>query len=117
MFAKVAPENSALFVAMASVAEQRAGDFEAQALANTAWAFAKVEQSDATLFVALAKVATSSSAMFMSGSLRTLRGRIIAAYQRDEESLAATEKTATPRFGGCHARDFANITLACCLRR
>ena len=46
-----------MFVALASVAERRVGDFDAQELANTAWAFAKTEQSDAPLFVALARVA------------------------------------------------------------
>ena len=43
--------------ALASIAERRVGDFSAQGLANTAWAYAKAEQSDALLFVVLAMVA------------------------------------------------------------
>ena len=46
-----------LFTALAREAERRVGDFNPQALANTAWAFATVGQSDAQLVMALAKTA------------------------------------------------------------
>ena len=38
-------------------AERRVGDFNAQGLANTVWAFATACQSDAPLFAALARAA------------------------------------------------------------
>ena len=39
---------------LATAAEQRMGDFNPQALVNTAWAFATASQKDALLFAALA---------------------------------------------------------------
>ena len=47
----------ALFAALARVAQRCVGEFKAQGLANTAWAFATVDQSDALLFTALARAA------------------------------------------------------------
>ena len=44
----------ALFTVLAREAERHAGDFDPQALANTAWAFATVGLLDALLFTALA---------------------------------------------------------------
>ena len=49
--------DAPLFDALARVAERTLDDFNAQELANAAWAFATVEQGDAPLFVALARVA------------------------------------------------------------
>ena len=49
--------NEALFAALARVAEPRLGEFNAQELANTAWAFATAGQLDEALFVALARAA------------------------------------------------------------
>ena len=43
-----------LFAALAEQAKQRLGEFNAQELANTAWAFAKVGQLDEALFAELA---------------------------------------------------------------
>ena len=42
---------------MAAVADEHMGDFNAQELANTAWAFATTGQNDALLFAALATAA------------------------------------------------------------
>ena len=42
---------------VARQAEQRMGNFNAQGLANTAWAFATAGQTDAQLFAALAREA------------------------------------------------------------
>ena len=50
--------HSALFAALAREAEQCLGQFNAQGLANTAWAFATAGQSDALLFEALAREVT-----------------------------------------------------------
>ena len=44
-----------LFVTLTRAAYQRVGEFRAQSLANTAWAFVKVVHSDAVLFAALAR--------------------------------------------------------------
>ena len=46
-----------LFTALARSAEWRVGDFNAQDLANTAWAFATVQRSDEKLFTVLARAA------------------------------------------------------------
>ena len=52
-----AQSDSQLFTALARVAERRMHKFNAQELANTAWAFAKLGQLDALLFAALARAA------------------------------------------------------------
>ena len=46
-----------LFMTLARASDQRVCDFDAQNLANTAWAFATAGQSDAQVFAALAKAA------------------------------------------------------------
>ena len=47
--------DSQLFTTLARAAERRGDDFNAQSLANTAWAFATVRQWDAQLFMMLAR--------------------------------------------------------------
>ena len=59
----------ALFAASASAAEWRLAEFNAQGLANTAWAFTKVKQSDEKLFTALARVSEQRFAEFNAQSL------------------------------------------------
>ena len=49
--------DAQMFMVLARSFEQRLGNFIAQNLANTAWAFATVDQSDAQLFAALARAA------------------------------------------------------------
>ena len=46
-----------LFTALARAAELLLSEFNAQNLANTAWAFATVKQSDEKLFTVLARAA------------------------------------------------------------
>ena len=46
-----------LFTVLAKTADWHMSEFNAQGLANTAWAFAMVGQPDAQLFMALARVA------------------------------------------------------------
>ena len=48
---------SLLFAALTRAAEQRVSEFNAQELANTAWAFATVGQSDTKLVATLARAA------------------------------------------------------------
>ena len=49
--------DEALFTVLARAAEPRLGEFKAQELVNTAWAFATAGQLDEALFVALARAA------------------------------------------------------------
>jgi len=46
-----------LFTVLARAAERRVGEFNAQGLANTAWAFARGKQFDENLLAALARMA------------------------------------------------------------
>ena len=50
-------KDEPLFNALAKMAERRLDQFNAQALANTAWAFATVCQKDELLFNAVARMA------------------------------------------------------------
>ena len=50
-------QDEQIFKTLARMAEQRLGQFEAQGLACTAWAFATVGQQDEQLFKALARIA------------------------------------------------------------
>ena len=50
-------QDEQLFKALAKMAERRLDQFNAQELANTAWAFATAGQQDEQLFKALAKMA------------------------------------------------------------
>ena len=47
--------DATLFAKLAKEAKHRPGEFRAQDIANTAWAFATLGQADALLFTALAK--------------------------------------------------------------
>ena len=51
--------DAQLFSALAREAERRAGNFNPQERANTAWAFATLGQPDSQLFSALAREAES----------------------------------------------------------
>ena len=50
-------QDEQLFEALAKMAERRLDQLNAQALANTAWAFATVGQQDVQLFKAVARMA------------------------------------------------------------
>ena len=53
----ISPVDAPMFALVASVAQRRVGEFKAQNLANTAWAFATADQSDAPLFALVARKA------------------------------------------------------------
>ena len=57
-------QMGALFMALAKVAARRMGEFNAQALANTAWAFATVGPPDSQLYTAAAGVAAQRTGDF-----------------------------------------------------
>ena len=50
-------QDEQLFKALAKMAERRLDQFNAQNLANTAWAFARVGQQDEQLFKAFSRMA------------------------------------------------------------
>ena len=54
---------------LARAAEQRVGDFSAQCLANTAWAFATADQSEALLLMWFARAAERRVADFNAQDL------------------------------------------------
>ncbi len=56
-FATANQAEEELFAAMASAAERRVGEFNAQSVANIEWALAIVGWSDAPLFAVLAELA------------------------------------------------------------
>ena len=58
--------DAQLFTALAREAERRVGNFNAQDLANTAWAFATAGHSDASLFKALARAAERHMGNFIA---------------------------------------------------
>ena len=58
------------------MAEQRVGEFNAQGLANTAWAFATAGQPDAQLFTALARTAERRVGEFNTQELANIRDRM-----------------------------------------
>ena len=60
-----------LFAVVARAAGPRLGEFTAQNLANTAWAYSTVGQPDAQLFKALSKEAKQSVGSFSEQDLLT----------------------------------------------
>ena len=58
-----------MFAVLARAVERRLGEFNAQSLANTAWAFATTDRLDALLFVALARAAERCAGEFNAQSL------------------------------------------------
>ena len=66
-FARLGQLDVQLFTALARRAEHRVGDFIAQDLANTAWAFATGTHKDALLFRALVEPAVERGALQAAG--------------------------------------------------
>ena len=61
--------DAELSAVLAQAAEGLIGDFNAQDLANTGWAFATVSRADALLFMALAREAERHASDFTSQNL------------------------------------------------
>ena len=66
-----------------AASERRVGDFNAQSLANTAWAFATAGQSDAQLFVALAMAVEQCVSDFDMQALANTAWALATASQSD----------------------------------
>ena len=76
---------SELFAAIAKEAERRLDQFNAQQLANTAWAFATVGQKDEQLFKALAKMAERRLDEFNAQGLANTAWAFATVGQKDEQ--------------------------------
>ena len=70
--ATVGQQDEQLFNALAKMAERRLDQFNAQELANTAWAFATVGQQDEQLFKVLAKIAKQRLNQFNAQGLANM---------------------------------------------
>ena len=79
---------------LARAVERRMGDFTAQALANTAWAFVTASQSDAQLLAALARAAEWRVSGFNVQSLANTAWAFATTSQSDTQLFAALAKAA-----------------------
>ena len=66
------------------MAQRRSNQFNAQGLANTAWAFAKVDQQDEQLVNALAKMAEQRLDQFDAQALANMAWAFVTVGQEDE---------------------------------
>ena len=88
---------------MARAAERRLGDFSAQGLANTAWAFATTSQHDALLFAALARAAERRLGDFSAQGLANTAWAFATASQHDAPLFVALSWAVERRLGGLGA--------------
>ena len=95
---------------LARVIESRLNEFNAQGLANMAWAFAKADRADAPMFAALA----SSAHPALATSEFTLQGVANVAWafakggQADSALFAALARAAEQHISDFNAQDLAN---------
>ena len=83
-------------------------EFDAQASANTAWAYAKAEQSDAPLFVVLAMVAERRGGDFSAQELANTVWAYAKAEQADAPFFVDLARVAERRVGDFNAQAVAN---------
>ena len=74
---------------LARASEQRVCDFNAQSLANTAWAFATVGQWDEQLFMTLARASDQRVTDFDAQNLANTAWAFATADQKDASLFAA----------------------------
>ena len=86
-----------LFAALATAAERRVGEFNAQELANTAWAFVTASQWNVPLFVALARAAERRVGEFNAQNLTNTAWAFATASQWDVPLFAALARAAERR--------------------
>ena len=87
-----------MLLALARAAEPRLDEFNAQNLANTAWAFATAGQLDEALFAALARAAEPRLGEFNAQELANTVWAFATADQLDEALFAALARVAELRF-------------------
>ena len=83
-----------LWVTLATAAQQRMPLFNAQDIANTAWAFATAARSDELLFVALAREAQHRLATFKKQELANTAWAFATAARSDEVLFVALARAA-----------------------
>ena len=88
------------------------GDFDAQELANTAWAFATASQSDALVFAVLAKAAKLCVGDFDAQELANTAWAFATASQSDSPLFAVLAKAAELCVGDFDAQELANTAWA-----
>ena len=89
--------SSELFAAIAKEAEQRLDQFNAQGLANTAWAFATVGQQDEQLFKALARMSEQRLVELNAQELASTAWAFATVRQQDEHLFKALAQMAKRR--------------------
>ena len=99
--------EKALFEALARAAERRMGDFIAQELANTAWAFATAGQLDALLFTALARAAEQRMGDFIAQQLANTAWAFATVGQAAASSFTALARTSEQCVDDFDAPDLA----------
>ena len=97
---------------MARAAERRLGEFNAQELANTAWAFAAADWSDALLFWSLARAAEWRLDGFNAQNLGTMAWAFAKADWLDALLFCTLARTAERRLSEFNAQELANTAWA-----
>ena len=108
--------DAQLFPTLARAAERRVGDFNAQELANTAWAFAKVDRTDVVLIGILAGMANQNIGDIM-GDFRAQELDILWALasvgQFDEQLFAALARLCSRKSHRRRSAALANAVNSC----
>ena len=91
-----------------AAAEQRVGDFSAQGLANTAWAFATAGQSDALLFMTLARASERHVGDFSAQELANTAWAFAIAGQSDALLFMMLGRAAERHMDDFNVQDLTN---------
>ena len=83
---------------MARAAERRVREFNAQNLANTAWAFATVGQKDDQLFKALARMAERRLDQFNGQDFANIAWAFATVGQNDDQLFKGMRPSPLPEF-------------------
>ena len=94
------------------MAERRLDQFNAQGLANTAWAFATVGQQDGQLFKALARMAERRLDQFNAQELANMAWAFATVGQQDVQLFKALAKMVELRLDQFNAQELANTAWA-----
>ena len=90
------------------MAEFRLVEFNAQDLANAAWAFATVKKSDEQRFTALARAAEQRVGKFNTQELANTSWASATVKQSDEKLFTALARAARRRVGEFNVQNLAN---------
>ena len=101
-------------VALAGAAHRRVHEFNAQSLANTAWAFATADQSHALLFAALARAAQRRVGEFNAQNLANTVWAFATADQSDVLLFAALVRAALAPRGRVQCAGFRQHRMGIC---